>query len=1107
MNLYTSNRIERLAQQLSLNLTESILAPFEKEIIIVQSKGMERWLNTEIARYNSIAANIEYPFPRAFVYRLFRAILSLDEITPYSIEIMTWNIMKLLPEMIHKPDFEPIHYYLQGINPEINRFQLAQKIAQTFDNYLIFRPEMILEWDRGENHHQEWVHSSWQMLLWQQLSETYQQPHSAALKSTLIQHIQQGLPIQGIPKRVSIFGISFLPPYYMEIFYALSYQIQVDFYYLNPCREYWELAYSAKQLDRIAVQGMTDEDQYFNVENSLLSALGQSGREFFSLIINQYGDMGDIDLFESLEEDTLLSKIQSDILNLNKRTMNNAEFDNIDPSSFIPEHDRSVQLHSCHSAIREIEVLYDTLLYLFEHHSEILPKDVVVMMPDVSSYAPLIQAVFDTPEQDNMYIPYSIADRNLQTHNSLAHVFLLLLTLNQERFKTRDVINVLEYKWIHKKFDLNENDIERIKSWVQDTQIAWGIDGHYRKNLDLPEYFENSWFFGLERMLLGYAMIPAEDKSTFLGILPYGEIEGDHAKTLGCFAKFLEDLFSLHEKLRQTRTIDAWSSLLSQLLNDFFLQDTENENEFLTIRDILIELADYSNISGFTEQVSLTLVSTYLSKRFTYELATSGFITTGVTFCTLLPMRSIPFKVVYLLGMNDGEYPRSAKPVGFDITEKHRKMGDRSKRNEDRYLFLEALLSAREYFIISYIGQSIRDNSAMPPSVLVSELCDYIHQGFISEHTEAILSQLTTHHPLQPFNQNYFTDHSKWFTYSKANYLAFKANTEHKQFSEPFFNKPLPAIHESEFEWNQITIEQLCHFFRNPAKFLIEKRLNTILDLKLPASFLETEPFELNALDKYGLLEQMLSASTEENNVSNDDYFHMLKAQGKLPHGGLGELSYQRLACEAGDFLDTIQSITGATAPYMINNQFPVVSVSLVKPSVTLSAKLKCLYPKGQVFFRPAKIKAYDYLRAWIYHLVLNSDEFDIPEVFAKQTYLIGKKNGAIGKKNGLLIFKPMDYIHAKTYLSELVDLFFQGLHYPLCFFPSTSHAYASSFKQSQKKQKALQEASKEWYNGYLIKGESENPYVQKVFGETMPETDEFTTLALRVFKPIMSNS
>ncbi len=1082
LHLYTSNRLEVLQQKMAARLGADPLPPLQKEIVVVQSKGMERWLNLETARQNGICAHVEYLFPRVFVYSLFRQVIQLPETTPFSPELNTWRILKLLPELMAGPETESIANYVANDPAGLKKYQLSRKIAEAFDRYTIMRPEMVTGWDRGKNlFATNFKESVWQAALWAMLLATQtpdQEPvHHAALKNRFLQTPD---PPLDLPGRVSIFGISALPPFYIEIFKKVALQIDVDIYYLNPCREYWEYAYSAKQIAHFTEAGVSEDDTYYDCGNSLLASMGSAGREFFSLVLDNIGDTGE-DLFSEPEKETLLTAVQSDILNLRQPKR--------ETGLPTPDTDTSIRVHVCHSRVREVEVLHDQLLDLFAETQDLLPADIVVMMPDVTAYAPLIQAVFDTRPSVGGRIPYSIADTHIRSGNSLADTFLEILAVGRKRYRAPALLDIIEIPAVRKRFGIEEQGPGLIKKWIAETGIRWGIDGAHREDLALPGFHENTWQSGLERMLLGYALPPDDDPKLFAGILPYGEIEGDDARLLGAFTRFVKTLIARTTDLNRSQTPTQWAALLTDILTTFFARDETTENDINQIRDTLTDegLAGYTAAAGFDEPVSLEVIRAYLETRLGRDALSFGFISSGVTFCTLLPMRSIPFKVVCMLGMNDGDYPRAGQAPGFDLMAKRRQLCDWSKRHEDRYLFLESLLSARQQLIISYVGCDPQDNSVRPPSVLVSELLDYLEAGFANDEKGPLLDRLITRHPLQPFSPLYFQENARLFSYSQPDCQAAQASLETRRAAACFPENPLPA--PSEEKWSVTPISRLVRFFKNPSEFLVNSRLRVNFSPRSADLPEEREPFELDSLQAYRIKNDLVKFGLTAGDTG--PLVKALQVSGQLPHGRRGELALAGLQQEAKAFIDRVS----AFSPGKPAQPFEVNVPCGHAPRTTLQGTVQSLYPEGQLFYRCANMKAGDLLGAWIHHLLLNTC-----------ADLQACKITTVISRDDRVSFKELASPDAGATLEKLTDCFLDGLQSPLCFFPETSHAFAKAVVASIKPvEEALEIARKKWDSGHYHTGEGEDIYRQRSFGLDMPTGHEFQEMALAIFKPLLA--
>lgn len=1068
LHLYASNQLESLAKKLAEVLSSPLSSPLQSEIIVVQSKGMERWVCMELARHHGICANIRFPFPNHFVYGIFREVVpDVQEESPFDPEIMTWKVMQILPSCLGKKGFESLQGYLQGNQANLKRFQLSSRIADLFDQYLIFRPEMILGWDKGAESH-------WQAVLWRELVKGSENKHRAALQKAFLDAIHKSSEkLKSIPERVSVFGISALPPFHMQVFAAISRFVEVNLFLLNPCREYWGDIVSGREIRRFTEREKkkktAPEELHLEKGNSLLASTGALGRDFFDLIAALGSE--EHEFYVDPGNDSLLKSIQFDILNLVDRGRGANE------KKKIPEGDTSIQVHSCHSPMREVEVLQDRLLSLFESDRTLLPKDILIMTPDIETSAPYIQAVFSLPAGDPRWIPFSIADQGVRKESQLIDSFLALLDLQGSRMGASLVLTVLESPAVQRKFSLAGTDLELIHRWVKDTRIRWGIDGGSRKELGLPEFPENTWRAGLKRMLLGYAL-PGQDDKMFMEILPYDLIEGGDAAVLGNFLGFIERLFASIKELGEPRTLKGWGEFLSELLDRFFLPDKETEREAYVIRRILNDLTRKQELSGFQEKISLEVIMSYLRSCLEREGFGFGFLTGGMTFCAMLPMRSIPFKVLGLLGMNDDAYPRQTKSLGFDLIARNPKPGDRSRRKDDRYLFLEAVLSARERLHISYVGQSLQDNSLRPPSVLVSELLDYINQGYELQG-KAVLEQVITKHRLQAFSPEYFKQNEKLISYSKENYEAAQCAVNQHGEPVPFIPQDLSEPSE---EWKTVDLEQFCRFFANPARFLLTKRLGIHLDEE-GGILDENEPFDLTGLDRYQLEQELLKKVLQKKSLK--DSFSSVKASGQLPHGVPGELLFARTCTEIDAFVRTV-------APYLEKGPFEPLSVDLNLEGFRLMGRIGNIYPGGLILYRYANIRTQDRLTLWIHLHILN---------------LMGAKGypsqGVLICKDKACTYLPAE--ESEKILKDFLKIYWQGLIKPLHFFSRSSWAYAEAMEKHGDQEKAMAAARRNWESDFGP-AERGDPYLRLCFGKADPLDEEFENLTMEILGPIIKS-
>lgn len=1060
--LYTSNRLESLRDALADVVGEPLSSPLAPEVIVVQSRGMERWLSMELARKFGVWMNCRFPFPNRFVWEMFRLILTdVPDISVFSPQTMVWRIMGLLPEYLDKPAFEVLCNYLSTDGGNLKGFQLSERVADIFDRYAVYRPEMVLRWETSRD-------EGWQAQIWRALVSGQQEAHRAGLWSSFLNRLRAGgITSKGLPERISVFGVPALPDYHFEVLYGLASIVDVHFFLMSPTKEYWA--------DIVPPSRMGPDESgnlHFETGNPLLASMGKLGRDFFAMILTR--ECEEFFSFDDPGNRCLLASIQSDILNLYERPGGGTKAE-------IRPDDESVQVHSCHSPMREVEVLYDSLLDLFNSHNDLTPKDIIVMTPDIDAYAPYITAVFSGCRDEKRRIPFSIADRHASSESQAIDVFLKILGLSKGRCGTPEILDVLDSPVIQGRFGFEPGDMDLVLRWVDETGIRWGIDGEHRKRLGVPSFDENSWKAGTERLLLGYAL-RGDGEELFEGILPYDDMEGNDAQVLGRFLEFLKRLFSSLDDLEKTRTLAEWAVELESLLARFVSESEENQREIQLLRTQILDLRTKQEISGFKEPLELEVVRYYLVKRLRDEELTVGFMTGAATFCEMLPMRSVPFRVVALMGMNSAAYPREYRPVGFDLMAHDPRPGDRSLRDEDRYLFLEAILSARDYLYVSYVGQSIRDNSEMPPSVLVSELTDYVGQGFEMSGGTAVLDHVVRKHRLQPFSPVYFSGNERLFSFSDEDREVAGIQAGDKAGLGPFITRPLPgAVMDRE----EASVSELKRFYRNPARYL----LNTSLGMYLSTGPIvpgKDEPFEEpDTLQEFKLKEWLT-----EKSLAGDDpgsYYHLARARGVLPPATPGRVAYQEITDEAASFAENVRS-------HIDTARLPPLDVDVVVDGFRITGRLDNIRRTTLVDYRCVeKDRAWHHLDVWIDHVVLNC--------VRKQGY---PRNSVFVRIGGAWYFNPIEDAHGA--LKALIFHYRRGLKEPLRFFPQSSEVYAERRAGGKGRGDALKAARAVWEGSDYARGEGADPYLRLCFGHIDPIDAAFEEIALDIFTPLIKN-
>ncbi len=973
--LHSSNKTENLLEHLAAVIeTKPLSSPFTKEVFLIQSQGMERWLSQQLASRLGVWGNYEFLFPGRFFSTLAQRIDSRLNDEAFDRHVLHWCFEALLREL-GSEIFAPLNNYLTGETVAIKRYQLALQLALIFDQYQIMRPDLLAAWQQGETLYDTET-ERWQRALWQRITENAGAKHRGSLWLDVIDRFNSapsGQFSSVLPERISIFGVNTMPPLFLGFLQGLANHAQVHLYLLNPARAFWaDLATKRQRIDQEEVGG-----------HPLLSALGQQGREFQEMLLEQAQFQLELDSFEQDEPTTVLRQLQNDILNN-------------DIASTLLTADDSIAIHACHSRMREVEVLKNQLLAALENDSELELRDIVVMAPDIELYEPFISAVFDD-------IQHAVADRSLRLSNHAQDAFIVFLKLSQSRFGWRAVLDLLEKPSVYPGFGLSETDLELIKHWVRDTQVRWGKSAEHKRELGLPELDENTWQAALDRLLMGYAV--GTDDDFVDGILPYIDIEGSMALALGGLNDFIQLLFSAGNDLSTAKPLKVWGEKLYDYADQLLPEADAVERQQLN--ELLAELSE--TLAGIhQEPVEWQVVCAWLEGRLEEHKSSNGFLRGQLTFCSMLPMRSIPFKVIALLGMNDGEFPKIDRNPTFDLLAAHFRKGDRSRRADDRYQFLEILLSSRQQLIITFIGRSISHNETIPPSVVISELLAVLkdHYG---------LAERVIYHPLQAFSPRYFEPESTLFSYSEADCQAAAALVKPKPEPVPWWQGHLA----NETDETIVEVSELFAFYRHPQKYFMQRRLDVRFN-GIAADAEEREPFAIGQLDGYAIYHEWIGGLLHDKSLTAEK----LKAQGRWLSGVVGDLEFAHQQ-------KTIDAFVEAIKAKALGEPLEDLSVDLPVGNYRLVGNLGNRYRNGSLFYRYADLKGKDFLIAWLHHLMINQIE-------PQQTCLIALDQN--------ITFEP-NYC-ALGELEAWIEIYRQGLQKPDAFFVEPAFAYV---KQAHK--------------------------------------------------------
>ncbi|WP_395338363.1 exodeoxyribonuclease V subunit gamma [Ningiella sp. W23] len=970
-HLIPSNRQENLVAMLHALLTSqrelSAAHPFEPDTIVVESMGMKHYLSMELARSTGITINLEFPLLVRSVYQLCRAILGDDAVPKESLykrEILLWRIYEILgrDDFLSREDCAQAHRYWQ--DPQLparkssdantsafsqqRRYALAKETADVFEQYMQFRPKWIKAWqnakaldEEDESLAQAKHLIQWQRILWQMLvgDERLTHQQSAAHPVAIIEDALAALRKRDsgptlalsedirnkLPKAIHIFAVNAISEQHLAFFDALSEHIDVYFFYLNPCMEYWGDLLSDKARARAAIvksqSQLLDEDS----PNPLLANLGQQGRALFNQF-QQY-DFADItqsalysdalnlnqvssSSFQAPIEDgatSLLANIQSSLLKLDILSS--------DKQKQLFENDNSVSIHSCHSTVREIQVLHDELLFIMQQNPNIKPHDVIVLCPSVEDYAPYVSSVFASAGNINRSshdlshgslhetprLVCSVADRSPLDADPMVALFMDMLKLPDSRFSAPQVLDYLSLPSIRRTFSITQDELEQMENWVEQANIYWAIDADHKQAIlacnmdDNPLY---TWLWGIERIIKGSLSYSIETpvNSNYLPI-----VKGLQWQAFGKMQAFISQLDRIRVELGSDRSMQQWHQyLIQQVLDQLFDESERKDGAYVAIKRGIDTMLTNVDRAQLNEKLSLLVMQQELSTYFSTPDALNRYNTGQVTFSSMVPMRSVPFKVVCMLGLNDGIFPRSTEfasvnIMGFDTPQR----GDRSRKNEDRYLFLEAIMSAREHLYLSYQGQDQYNNKVRSPSLVLSELRDFIAQRFDKK--------IERKHSLQAFNLHVF-DENKPQSFD-ADWLNMQtrialSNIEKAELSHAW---PLSlsnayggvTISTSVAYPSTYSDKDISALFKSPLNYLIKTRFG--IDIRQYFDSKQSnEPFRLSKLVEYkfeqACIEQALKSvhlqdSIDEhsdlNTFSLSDTFDAFVASGDFPQQAL----------------------------------------------------------------------------------------------------------------------------------------------------------------------------------------------------------------------------
>lgn len=1116
--IYHSNQLNALQSLLCSVIDRNPLAEsLQPEMILVPGPSMAQWLKIKLAERFGVSANVTFLLPAEFIWDLFIKVSpNIQKENPLSRDAITWKLMHLLPELLNVPVFSPLRNYLTEDNEKRKIYQLTSRIADLFNQYLVYRPQWLESWQRGKRISGLSEDQAWQAPLWEKLVQYTrklgQSPWNLSnFKAHLISAMENNqYCFSGLPNRIFVCGLLTLPEIYLDILQALGRHIDLHLMSIAPCRYYCggsqdynslnplkilERRYNNKRLKKNLFLKPAMPTFFFRIkenkviQNPLLTSFGKLGGDYFHLL-SRLERAKEIQAFVDIPTDNMLHFIQHNILELNDHMMTTREQKIIRRNikkRRLELKDDSISLHLCHSQYREVEVLYDQLLRMLEADPELTPRDIVVMVADIDSYSPFIEAVFGKVSSE-LCLPFSISKCKEKQLNTVLKTFISLIDLLQSRFTVEKVLGILEVPALALRFSINKEELSILRHLVLKSGIRWGLNDEHVRDLELPVTGQYTWFFGIKRMLLGYAM----DSNTgdWKDILPYDEANGSTSELVGKLSNLITSFDSWREKLKETRSLEEWLPVCHQLLDAFFIKDIETERAIRLIEQHWQKVISLGLAACYQDAVPFNILLDDLVSHLDQISVTQYFVSDQVNFCTLMEIQSIPFKVVCLLGMNDGAYPVILSPLGFNMIAQKPKIGDRNERDYELYLFLITILSAQQKLYISFINCSIQDNRERHPSLLVSQLLEYLKQSYFlpcNEHldddrsSEGVGEYLMHKHTRMPFSPKNFIPGSKQQSYA-AEWLP-AANRVGKVPIK--FSQPLPP------EGNKkILLDDLKQFYRHPIRAFFHVRLGVNFSWK-ETEIRNEEPFVLDSISRYELNTQLLNTLIENEDESN--LFHRIRASGKLPFGTFGVIYWEKQKEEVTKLAKRVQAERAVDCSLELNIEIN---------GTLISGWLHHVQHDGLIRYQPTLLSVSDGMQLWLEHLMYCRSGA------SGTSRLYGLQESAWR----FLTLTPED---AHNHLIRLIEGYQYGLCQPLLLLNKSGWVWLSSCYQPKTKRidwqkdtqiKAQEKLLQVWHGDQSVVGEGRDPYIHRALRHLSLDSDEFSQILVeteRYFLPL----
>jgi len=1109
--LHRAERADRLADVLAEILADPPADPFAAEVVSVPTRGIERWLVQRLSGRlgasgippggppvattwspqsplgeDGVCANVEFPFPGRLVGGALALAGGIDpEHDPWLPERMVWPLLEVVEESLQEPWLALLASHLQSGRER--RFARLRRIARLFDDYSLRRPDLLLAWARGE----ELEPGGWQAELWRRLRERIGVPSGAERLEPASARLRSEPELVGLPERITLFGLTRLPAGHLQVLQALAVARDVHLMLLHPSPALWDKV--SEEAVRSLPLRAEDPTAHLGA-NRLLASWGRDSREL-QLVLGAGGPFADRH-HAALEPEpaTLLGRLQADI-HADRRAPGPPLGDDADGRLPLAGDDDSIRIHACHGRARQVEVLREAILHRLAADPTLEPRDIIVMCPDIEAFAPLIQATFGaSAEVGEIDLRVRLADRSLRQVNPLLGVVARLLELAHARLTASEVLDFADTDPVRRRFRLGDDELAQVQSWIADAGIHWGLDAAHRRDYKLDMLEAGTWWTGMRRLLLGVALSEA-DRRLFEQTLPLDAVDSGAIELAGRFAELVDRLGTALDALAGPHTVAAWSRELTAAVDT--LSATADQDAWQR-RELDRLLGGISDEAAATAELTLPEIRALLADRLAGRPTRANFRSGHLTVCTLVPMRSVPHRVVCLLGLDDGAFPRKTARDGDNLLLAEPRVGDRDPRSEDRQLLLDALLAAQEALIITYSGSDERTNAERPPAVPVGELCDAIDATARSP-SGAAHGRVLIRHPLQPFDPRNFTageltGTGPW-SYDAVALDGALALALPRSGPAPFLEQPLPAPAGAD----TLALSDLIEFAQQPVRAFLRQRLGLGSGAQ-DDDVADGLPVELDGLENWRVGQNLLEglrAGVAPREVSLAEI-----ARGTLPPGALGE----PVIAEAWPGVRAIAEHAGS---YSSGSEPLTLETNVVLPgAVRLTGTVSGIHGNVLLGVSYSRLGPLPRIAAWVSLLALSAGHPDVPY----EAVTIGRgsrRRDGPDDRVAIARIPPLGRDSeerrrlALDELGKLASLRADGMREPLPLPARTAAEYARvAFRGSGDPESA---ALAIWTSGYRHEGEDVKPEHRRVFGAHPPPFAELGRYALELWRPLLS--